>query len=42
LRDEGIKLSESDGYRQDVMRAIQDLGVSVLGRPGGNFVSGYN
>jgi len=42
IYEEGSPLSDADGYRKDVMRAIQELGVSLLRWPGGNFVSGYN
>ncbi len=42
LYEQGGKLSDSDGYRKDVMQAVHDLGVSVLRWPGGNFASGYN
>jgi alpha-N-arabinofuranosidase len=40
--DPGSPLSDGDGYRKDVMRAIEDLHVTVLRWPGGNFASGYN
>lgn len=40
--EEGSTLSDSAGYRKDVMEAVKNLGVSVLRWPGGNFVSGYN
>lgn len=39
--DEGSKLSDSDGYRKDVMEATKNLGVTLIRWPGGNFVSGY-
>jgi alpha-N-arabinofuranosidase len=39
---EGSPLSDKDGYRTDVAKAVRDLGVSILRWPGGNFVSGYN
>ena len=42
LYEEGSKLSDSDGYRKDVMDALKGLGVTILRWPGGNFVSGYN
>ena len=42
IYDEGNQLSDSDGFRQDVMRAVRDLNVSLLRWPGGNFVSGYH
>jgi len=42
IYDEGSPLADAQGYRKDVMQAIQGLGVSILRWPGGNFVSGYN
>ncbi len=42
IYEEGSKLADRDGYRLDVLKATQELGVSVLRWPGGNFVSGYN
>ena len=42
IYDEGSPLADADGYRTDVMRAVKDLGVTVLRWPGGNFVSGYH
>jgi alpha-N-arabinofuranosidase len=38
----GSPLSDSDGFRKDVLDAVKGLNVSVLRWPGGNFVSGYN
>jgi alpha-N-arabinofuranosidase len=40
--EEGSPLSDSDGYRKDVMEAVRQLNVSILRWPGGNFASGYN
>src|SRR3954463_5964906 len=40
--DEGSKLSDSEGFRKDVLKASQDLRVSLLRWPGGNFSSNYN
>jgi alpha-N-arabinofuranosidase len=42
IYEEGSPLSDSDGYRQDVLEVVKALGVSVLRYPGGNFSSGYN
>jgi alpha-N-arabinofuranosidase len=42
IYDPGSKLSDSNGFRKDVMQAIQQLGVPIVRYPGGNFVSGYN
>jgi len=40
--DPGSKLSDSNGFRKDVMDEIRHLGVPIIRYPGGNFVSGYN
>jgi alpha-N-arabinofuranosidase len=42
IYEEGSPLSDAQGYRRDTMKAVQELGVSILRWPGGNFVSGYN
>jgi len=42
MYEEGSPLADADGYRKDVMRATQELGVTLLRWPGGNFASGYN
>jgi alpha-N-arabinofuranosidase len=40
--DPGSKLSDSNGFRKDVLNEIRQLGVPIIRYPGGNFVSGYN
>jgi alpha-N-arabinofuranosidase len=40
--EEGSPLADENGFRKDVLQAIQGLGVTVLRWPGGNFASGYN
>src|ERR1700733_5395313 len=40
--DPGSKLSDSNGFRKDVMQEVRTLGVPIIRYPGGNFVSGYN
>jgi alpha-N-arabinofuranosidase len=40
--EEGSPLSDENGFRKDVIAAVQGLGVSLLRWPGGNFASGYN
>jgi alpha-N-arabinofuranosidase len=40
--DEGSPLSDSHGYRKDVMQAVRDLHVTLLRWPGGNFSSNYD
>src|SRR6202167_1972400 len=42
IYDPGSKLSDSDGFRKDVMEEVKHLGVPIIRYPGGNFVSGYN
>jgi alpha-N-arabinofuranosidase len=42
IYEENSPLSDADGFRTDVMKAISDLGVSILRWPGGNFSSSYN
>jgi alpha-L-arabinofuranosidase len=42
IYDPGSKLSDSSGFRKDVMQEIRQLGVPIIRYPGGNFVSGYN
>ena len=38
----GSRFADANGFRTDVVREIQALGVPVVRYPGGNFVSGYN
>lgn len=42
IYDPGSKLSDSSGFRKDVMNEIRELAVPIIRYPGGNFVSGYN
>ena len=42
IYEPGSKLSDSNGFRKDVMAEIKKLGVPIIRYPGGNFVSGYN
>ena len=42
IYDEKSPLSDSFGFRRDVIEAVKGLGVSILRWPGGNFASGYN
>jgi alpha-N-arabinofuranosidase len=42
IYDEGNPLSDADGFRTDVLEAVDALDVSILRWPGGNFASGYN
>jgi alpha-N-arabinofuranosidase len=42
IYDPGSKLSDSNGFRKDVLQEIRQIGVPIIRYPGGNFVSGYN
>lgn len=42
IYDPGSKLSDSNGFRKDVMDEVRTLGVPIVRYPGGNFVSGYD
>src|ERR1700676_2578419 len=42
IYDSQSKLSDSSGFRKDVLEEIRKLGVPIIRYPGGNFVSGYN
>jgi len=40
--DEKSPLSDSNGYRKDVLEAARNLNIGILRWPGGNFSSNYN
>jgi alpha-L-arabinofuranosidase len=42
IYDPTSKLSDSNGFRKDVLDEVKQLGVPIIRYPGGNFVSGYN
>jgi alpha-N-arabinofuranosidase len=42
IYEPGSRLSDSNGFRTDVLNEIRQLGVPIVRYPGGNFVSGYN
>ena len=42
IYDPGSRLSDSNGFRKDVLEEIRQLDVPIVRYPGGNFVSGYN
>lgn len=42
IYDPGSKVSDSNGFRKDVMEEVRALGVPIVRYPGGNFVSGYS
>src|SRR3954469_22614080 len=41
LYDPGHPTADADGFRDDVLKLVRELGVTVVRYPGGNFVSGY-
>ena len=42
IYDPASKLSDSNGFRKDVIEEVHQMGVPIIRYPGGNFVSGYN
>ncbi len=42
IYEPGSKLSDSSGFRKDVLDEVRKLGVPIIRYPGGNFVSGYH
>jgi alpha-L-arabinofuranosidase len=42
IYDEGSRLSDENGFRQDVVSLLKDLQLTVLRWPGGNFASNYH
>ena len=42
IYDPGSPLSDSNGFRRDVLEMVKRLNVSVVRYPGGNFVSGFH
>lgn len=42
IYDPGNKLSDKQGFRKDVLKAVKNLHVSIIRYPGGNFASNYN
>jgi alpha-L-arabinofuranosidase len=42
IYDPASSLSDSSGFRKDVIAEVRQLGVPIIRYPGGNFVSGYN
>ena len=41
IYEPGHPTADHNGFRQDVLALIRELGVTVVRYPGGNFVSGY-
>ena len=42
IYDPGHHKSNALGFREDVLKLVKELGISIVRYPGGNFVSGYN
>ncbi len=42
IYEPGSRLSDSSGFRKDVLEEIKKMKVPIVRYPGGNFVSGYN
>ncbi len=40
--EEGGEYSDAQGYRQDVLALVREIGTTMVRYPGGNFVSAYN
>ncbi len=41
IYDPGHQSADEDGFREDVLDLVRELGVTMVRYPGGNFVSGY-
>lgn len=41
IYEPGHPAADADGFREDVLELVRELGVTVVRYPGGNFVSGY-
>jgi alpha-L-arabinofuranosidase len=42
IYEPGHPQADENGFRQDVLQLVKELGATVVRYPGGNFVSGYN
>jgi alpha-N-arabinofuranosidase len=42
IYEQDSKFSNQDGFRQDVLDLVKELGVTIVRYPGGNFLSGYD
>lgn len=42
IYEPGHPTADENGFRQDVIELVRELGVPIVRYPGGNFVSGYN
>ncbi len=41
IYEPGSPLADTDGFRTDVLKLVEELGATVVRYPGGNFVSAY-
>src|SRR3954447_10996811 len=41
ILEPGHPTADAEGFRQDVLDLVRELGVTTIRYPGGNFVSGY-
>ncbi|MCX7325951.1 MAG: alpha-N-arabinofuranosidase [Hyphomicrobiales bacterium] len=42
IYEPGHETADKNGFRQDVLELVRELGPTIMRYPGGNFVSGYN
>lgn len=42
IYEPGSPFADENGFRQDVLELVKELGVSIVRYPGGNFLSGYD
>ena len=42
IYEPGHETADKQGFRQDVLALVRELGPTIMRYPGGNFVSGYN
>ena len=42
IYEPGHETADKQGFRQDVLALVRELGATIMRYPGGNFVSGYN
>ena len=42
IYEPGHATADKQGFRQDVLALVRELGATIMRYPGGNFVSGYN
>ncbi len=42
IYEPGHPSADADGFREDVLELVRELGVTIVRYPGGNFVSGYH